>query len=37
LVAQAIDDGERGGLLTGAQADALRREIGVTAGVGMRR
>ena len=37
LVAQAIDDGERGGLLTGAQADSLRREIGVTVGVGMRR
>jgi len=37
LIAQAIDDGERQGLLTGAQADALRQEIGVTAGVGMRR
>jgi len=37
LVGQAIDDGERGGLLTGAQSDALRLEIGVTAGVGMRR
>ena len=37
LVVQAIDDGERQGLLTGVQADALRQEIGVTVGVGMRR
>jgi hypothetical protein len=37
LIAQAIDDGQRQGLLRGAQADALRQEIGVTAGVGMRR
>jgi hypothetical protein len=37
LIAQAIDDGERQGLLTKVQATALRQEIGVTAGVGMRR
>jgi predicted transcriptional regulator of viral defense system len=37
LIAQAIDDGERGGLLTQTQVDALREQIGVTAGVGMRR
>jgi hypothetical protein len=37
LNAQAIDDGERQGLLAQAQADALRQEIGVTAGVGTRR
>jgi predicted transcriptional regulator of viral defense system len=37
LTAQAIDDGERQGLLTQAQADALRQDIEVTAGVGMRR
>jgi predicted transcriptional regulator of viral defense system len=37
LISQAIDDGERQGLLTRAQAAALRQEIQVTAGVGMRR
>jgi predicted transcriptional regulator of viral defense system len=37
LIAQAIDDGERQGLLTQAQVDALRQEIGVKVGVGMRR
>jgi predicted transcriptional regulator of viral defense system len=37
LIAQAIDDGERKGLLARTQADALREELGVQAGVGMRR
>jgi predicted transcriptional regulator of viral defense system len=37
LIAQAIDDGERQGLLAQTQADALRQETGVKAGVGMRR
>jgi len=37
LIAQAIDDGERQGLLAQAQADTLRQETGVKAGVGMRR
>jgi predicted transcriptional regulator of viral defense system len=37
LIAQAIDDGERQGLLAHRQADVLRQQIGVKAGVGMRR
>jgi predicted transcriptional regulator of viral defense system len=37
LIAQAIDDGERRGLLPQTQVDALRKETGVEAGVGMRR
>jgi hypothetical protein len=37
LIGQAIDEGERQGFLTQAQADALRKETGVEAGVGMRR
>jgi predicted transcriptional regulator of viral defense system len=36
LLAQAIDQGERNGRLTRRQADELRREIGVTAGTGIR-
>jgi predicted transcriptional regulator of viral defense system len=37
LIAQAIDDGEREGSLTGKEAAQLREETGVKAGVGMRR
>lgn len=37
LLAQAVDQGERNGRLTRRQADELRREIGVPAGVGVRR
>lgn len=33
LIAQAIDDGQRQGLLTRAVADQLRQELGVMAGV----
>lgn len=37
LVGQAIDDAQRAGLLARVRADALRRELNVKAGVGMRR
>jgi predicted transcriptional regulator of viral defense system len=37
LIAQAIDDGQRVGLLSRLTGDALRDELGVSAGVGMRR
>lgn len=37
LLAQAIDQGERNGRLTRRQANALRRDIGVAAGSGVRR
>lgn len=37
LIGQAIDDGERKGLLAPAQAKVMREELGLTAGVGMRR
>lgn len=37
LIGQAIDDGQRHGLLSQTQADALRAELDVQAGVGMRR
>jgi hypothetical protein len=37
LIGQAIDDGQRHGLLLRAQAQALREELGVQAGLGMRR
>jgi hypothetical protein len=37
LVGQAIDDGERSGRLRRVQAQELREELGLLAGVGMRR
>lgn len=37
LLAQAIDEGERNGRLTGRQAEGLRLEIGVAPGDGSRR
>ncbi len=37
LVGQAIDDGERTGRLRRAQAQELRKELGLPPGVGMRR
>ena len=37
LIGQAIDDGQRRGLLSRAQAEALREDLGVQPGVGMRR
>jgi len=37
LVGQAIDQGERGGRLTRREADALRVELGVARGTGVRR
>jgi predicted transcriptional regulator of viral defense system len=37
LVGQAIDDGERDGRLARREANALRRELGVERGIGVRR
>lgn len=37
LIGQAIDDGEHTGRLRRAQAQELREELGIAAGVGMRR